>query len=100
VLGDPGYLGDSEWTWNAPCTCGVGMGWPHLEGCRRYNDNDLQGVFDARVWARRFMLMLRSQQGEKARLPVDEGQMLAWFASAIMAGYDHAHKVVVEDAGA
>ena len=43
---------------------------------------------DARVWAKEFMRIYQSQ-GEKW---VDEELMIGWFANAIMAGYDEAHR--------
>jgi hypothetical protein len=50
--------------------------------------NHLIGETDAAVWAHEFMTMLTEQEGPGAQLPVDEGQMIGWFANAIMAGYD------------
>lgn len=47
-------------------------------------DRDLHDTMDARVWAERFVRRVK----EKPELATDEGAMLAWFAGAIMAGYD------------
>jgi hypothetical protein len=54
------------------------------------SDNDLVGEFDANVWAERFVQRVE----EKPEIARDVGTMRAWFANAIMAGYDraeHAH---------
>jgi hypothetical protein len=48
------------------------------------NDLDLIGNPDALVWAKRFVQRVT----DKPEIATDEGTMLAWFASAIMAGYD------------
>jgi hypothetical protein len=54
------------------------------------NDNDLFSNFDSLVWAERFVLRV----SENPAIPTDVGTMLAWFAGAIMTGYDeHARKV-------
>jgi hypothetical protein len=52
------------------------------------NDNDLFSTFDASVWAERFVLRVQ----EHPTIPTDVGAMLAWFAGAIMAGYDYAKR--------
>lgn len=52
----------------------------------KMNDNDLLGEFDATVWAKRFV----ERVGENPSIATDEGAMLAWFAGAIMSGFDHA----------
>ena len=44
---------------------------------------NLTDCFDAQVWAKEFC---------KRNTASDEGTMLAWFANAIMAGYDHAKR--------
>ena len=44
-------------------------------------DNDLLNTMDARVWAAEFM---RITEGV-----ADESIMLAWFANALMCGWDH-----------
>jgi hypothetical protein len=49
-------------------------------------DNDLIGEFSATVWAQRFVQRVT----ENPSIATDEGTMTAWFAGAIMAGYDHA----------
>jgi len=41
----------------------------------------LTGEFDAKVWAKEFMKVVKV---------VDENDMVGWFANAIMAGYDRA----------
>ena len=50
--------------------------------------NDLIGEYDASKWAKEFVKVaeLRSD------IPRDEGTMTAWFASAIMAGFDEGRK--------
>jgi hypothetical protein len=50
------------------------------------NDNDLIGETDARVWAQRFV----QRVADNPAIATDEGTMLAWFSSAILAGYDAA----------
>lgn len=50
------------------------------------NDTDLHSEFSARVWAERFV----HRVAENPSIATDEGTMIAWFAGAIMAGYDHA----------
>jgi hypothetical protein len=52
------------------------------------NLNRLVGETDATMWGKAFMQMLAEQEGEGAQLPVGEGQMITWFAGAIMSGYD------------
>jgi hypothetical protein len=47
-------------------------------------DLALVGEFDAQVWARRFVQVAR----EIPALATDQDTMVAWFAAAIMAGYD------------
>ena len=44
----------------------------------------LIGEVDARVWAKTFVKTVATNP----LIPTDEDTMLAWFASAIMAGYD------------
>jgi hypothetical protein len=48
------------------------------------NDTDLHGDMDALHWAERFMHHVKA----KPSIATDEGAMLAWFAGAIMTGYD------------
>jgi hypothetical protein len=48
-------------------------------------------TFDAREWAEEFV----GRCEEKPSIATDVGAMTAWFASAIMAGYDHAKKGAV-----
>jgi hypothetical protein len=50
----------------------------------------LIGEFDARIWAARFVEAVQ----RTPQLTTDEETMVAWFASAIMAGYDE-HKAQV-----
>lgn len=52
------------------------------------NENELVGCFDAKVWAEKFVETVK----EKPGIAQDEGTMLAWFANAIMAGYDEANR--------
>lgn len=47
-------------------------------------DADLLGVFDAKDWAARFT----QRATENPTLPLDEQAMTAWFAGAIMAGFE------------
>jgi hypothetical protein len=56
------------------------------------NDNDLVGEFNAKVWAERFV----QRVSENPAIATDEGAMLAWFATAIMAGYDRAAAIAQE----
>lgn len=51
-------------------------------------DNDLIGQTDAKLWAERFVLRVTKNPA----IATDEGTMLAWFSSAILAGYDAAAK--------
>lgn len=51
-------------------------------------DADLQGEFSAQKWAERFVVRVK----ENPAIATDEGAMTAWFASAIMAGYDYWEK--------
>jgi hypothetical protein len=51
-------------------------------------DNDLLSTFDARIWAERFVRRVT----DDPTIATDEGAMLAWFAGAIMTGYDHARR--------
>jgi hypothetical protein len=46
----------------------------------------LAGEFDARKWAATFVATVR----QTPEVATDVDTMVAWFASAIMAGYDHA----------
>lgn len=46
-------------------------------------ETNLTQVFDAKVWAQEFC---------KVHSNFDEQTMIAWFANAIMAGYDHARR--------
>ena len=50
---------------------------------------NLSQCVDAAKWAESFMAIDREYG-----IHVDEGTMLGWFANAIMAGYDHAKRVV------
>jgi len=52
-------------------------------------DNDLLSTFEAKVWAERFVQRVT----ENPAIATDEGTMLAWFAGAIMTGWDeHARR--------
>lgn len=61
------------------CTCvpSVNSPFPSVD------NSALAGEFDASVWAREF---------RRVNVACDEGTMLAWFATALMSGYDHATK--------
>ena len=48
------------------------------------SNNALVGEFDAQRWAEGWMVVM----AEKPEIAHDEGAMLAWFATALMAGYD------------
>lgn len=45
---------------------------------------NLNDTTDAAVWAREWLKTIK----ENPSIPTDEGAMIAWFANAIMAGYD------------
>lgn len=45
---------------------------------------DLNSTTDARIWVDEWLKIIK----DRPAIPTDEGTMLAWFASAIMAGYD------------
>lgn len=52
--------------------------------------NKLMSSFDANDWAKEFVELVK----EKPTIATDEGTMLAWFASALMRGYDeHASRM-------
>lgn len=54
------------------------------------SDSLFVASFDAQVWAKEFVKIAK----EKPKIATDEGTMLAWFASALMRGYDeHAHRM-------
>ena len=44
--------------------------------------------FDALIWVDEWLKTIEKNPS----IPTDEGTMLAWFANAIMAGYDHAYQ--------
>lgn len=46
----------------------------------------LIGQFDAKIWAEEFVKMVK----KNPKIANDMGTMIAWFANAIMAGYDRA----------
>jgi hypothetical protein len=51
---------------------------------------DLLSCFEAQVWAKEFVRIVKNNP----TIPTDEGTMLAWFASALMTGYDeHARRM-------
>ena len=52
-------------------------------------DLDLVGETDATVWAKKWIAII----AEKPSIPTDEMTMVAWFASALMSGYDQGRKV-------
>jgi hypothetical protein len=43
---------------------------------------------DAQVWAEEFISRIK----DNPEIATDEGTMIAWFANAIMAGYDEARR--------
>lgn len=47
-------------------------------------ETELLKSFDAQVWAREFVRIVT----ENPTIPTDEGTMIAWFANALMRGYD------------
>ncbi len=47
---------------------------------------NLNDTFDAKIWTQEWLKTIK----KKPSIPTDEGTMIAWFANAIMAGYDHA----------
>ena len=49
-------------------------------------EHKLVGTFDAKVWAKEFIKIVK----KKPSIATDEGTMIGWFANAIMAGYDKA----------
>jgi predicted HAD superfamily Cof-like phosphohydrolase len=53
------------------------------------NDNDLLSTFDSRIWAERFVQRVKKNPS----IATDTGTMLAWFAGAIMSGYDHRERM-------
>lgn len=58
---------------------------------REENDHlKLYGEFDASVWAREFIKIVR----DHPHVAKDEGAMTGWFANAIMTGYDQAQREV------
>ena len=44
----------------------------------------LNDTIDATIWTKEWMKTIK----EHPEIPTDEGTMIAWFANAIMAGYD------------
>ena len=52
------------------------------------NEKDFMHSFDAQVWAKAFIEHVR----ENPAIATDEATMLGWFANALNAGYDHAHR--------
>lgn len=48
------------------------------------DDNILIGEMDAQIWTKHWLATI----AEHPTIPTDEGAMLAWFANAIMSGYD------------
>ena len=54
---------------------------------------DLHSTTDARVWAQEWCRIARDIEAtDDDRRVIDEGWMIAWFANAIMAGYDEARR--------
>ena len=45
---------------------------------------NLNDTMDALVWTEEWMKTIK----EHPEIPTDDGTMIAWFANAIMAGYD------------
>ncbi len=52
--------------------------------------SDLVNTFDAQIWAQEWLKTVE----KNSSIATDEGTMIAWFATAIMAGYDHAYREV------
>lgn len=50
--------------------------------------NDLVGEVDATVWVEHWKAAISDRPG----IPRDEGAMIAWFANAIMSGYDEGRR--------
>jgi len=53
--------------------------------------------FDSRVWAKEFMGLYNKNIMKRNHLWIDEGLMVGWFANAIMAGFDEAHRRISKD---
>ncbi len=49
---------------------------------------NLSDTFDAQIWVQEWMKTI----GKHPDIPTDEGTMVGWFASALMAGYDYAYR--------
>lgn len=49
---------------------------------------DLVGEIDATVWTKKWLETIAEHPG----IPTDEGSMIAWFANAIMSGYEAGRK--------
>jgi len=47
-------------------------------------------LHDAKVWVQEWMKAIEKNPS----IPTDEGAMLSWFASAIMAGQDHFYRAM------
>lgn len=74
---------------DSPCQCGFVGGKARCPIHKEENRLEgLVGEFDAQVWAKEFVKIVK----EKPEIATDEGTMISWFASAIMAGYDRAKR--------
>ena len=51
---------------------------------------NLNDTFDAAIWAKEWLKTIKKHP----KIPTDEGTMIGWFANAIMAGHDHAYRVI------
>lgn len=49
----------------------------------------LPDTLDARIWAKEWLKTIK----KRPNIPTDEGTMIAWFANAIMAGYDYRNRL-------
>ncbi len=47
---------------------------------------NLHGTIDAEIWTQEWLKTI----GKNPSIPTDKGTMIAWFANALMAGYDYA----------
>jgi hypothetical protein len=56
------------------------------------NNADLLSTIDAEVWAKDFMSIFGNRKED-----IDEELMFAWFANAIMCGYDYAMRLKKEE---
>ena len=64
-----------------------------MEKKRTKLEKKLIGNADAKVWAEEFVKMVKA----KPTIATDEGTMICWFANAIMAGYDKARNINLDE---